>query len=491
MRIALKLTAVILCLLVIVLGMEAALRLREERQVLVRDVHHEQHLLGNALRSSIEIAWHTYGPEAARSVLRRAELAEGEVSIRMVEIANDAPESMRPVLPVSNLEILALGQEVSYTEQAKTPWVIYTYVPLHVPHKHTMALELSESMLEADVRLRRSAWRVAGTALILILSGGVLSMLVGEFMLGRPVRKLINRAQRIGEGDLSHPGPAQRRDEMGELKQAIASMVEGLSAARRKALEETEGRLVAQKQLRHSERLATVGTLAAGLAHELGTPLQIVSGRARMIELDKVSSNDGRRNAEIIRQQCKRMEKIVRQLLDFARPSGSVRHDLKAGDVVRDVVSLLSPMADEHQVEICVEEHNNQASFRVEPELINQLLTNLINNAIQAMENGGVVSVSIDSLEKQPPVSTKLAKKVYVAIQISDQGKGIVPEQLLHVFDPFYTTKDVGQGTGLGLSVAYGIAQDHAGWIEVENRQQKGASFTVYLPALESNVLPS
>jgi signal transduction histidine kinase len=245
---------------------------------------------------------------------------------------------------------------------------------------------------------------------------------------------------------------------------------------------EVSRRESAVEQLRHADRLNTVGKLASGLAHELGTPLNVVAGRASLIASRRVAGDEACKSAEVIVQQTERMSAIIRNLLSFARRGGARKSPLDLSRLVRETVALLEPLAKKQGVEIHVMNGTPHVA-PVNAGELQQVLTNLVMNAVQAMPKGGVVRVTLE----QGPVPAdhgraSRSSTPYARIRVKDEGTGIAPDVLPHIFDPFFTTKDVGDGTGLGLSVTFGIVRDHGGWIEASSTLGEGAEFVVYLP---------
>ena len=267
-------------------------------------------------------------------------------------------------------------------------------------------------------------------------------------------------------------------------------MCEKLSAAQVRVADEMAGRVAAVEQLRHADRLKTVGRLASGVAHELGTPLNVIAGRAGMISSGKLSSAEAAQSAEIIRSQSQQMTQIIRQLLDFSRQNSPRRVAVDLSSVIRQTVGLLMPLAEKREVTIEAGGVATGLIGRIDVGQIQQVLSNLLINAIQAMPSGGVVKIVADRRALESGESAPLthpnedeAVEEYLVITIEDEGDGINQEHLDHLFEPFFTTKDVGEGTGLGLSISYGIVQEHGGWIEVQSEAGQGSTFAVFLPA--------
>jgi signal transduction histidine kinase len=320
---------------------------------------------------------------------------------------------------------------------------------------------------------------VTGTTFLL---GAGMVVLLGAQVVGRPLRLLLEKTRRIGKGDLSGPIQIRRHDEFGELATAINSMCEQLVDAQNKAHEETTRRIAALEQLRHADRLRTVGRLASGVAHELGTPLNVVGGRASMIAAGKLSDEETINSAQIIKSETDRITNIIRQLLDFARPNTPQRTPVEMRQLANRTIDLLGPLAEKRGVTIGHVAEGQPLTCNVDSGQMQQVLTNLLVNAVQAMSAGGKVSVELRRQQVQPPDTVNAPPGEYLLVSVRDEGAGIAAEDMEQLFEPFFTTKQVGEGTGLGLSIAYGIIQEHGGWIDVQSEVGQGSCFTVYLP---------
>jgi signal transduction histidine kinase len=203
--------------------------------------------------------------------------------------------------------------------------------------------------------------------------------------------------------------------------------------------------IAALDQLRHADRLTTIGKLASGIAHELGTPLNVVSGRAKLISRE-TNDESLRQNALIIAQQADRMANIIRQLLDFSRRRASNKSPTDLVALARRSLELLQPLAQKRGLTLKVAPVNEVMCADVDPGQIQQGLTNLVINAIQAMDRPGEIEVVVGRREVRPPHEIDAAPGEYFSLSVRDQGQGISAEHIDHVFEPFYTTKDVGEG---------------------------------------------
>jgi len=235
------------------------------------------------------------------------------------------------------------------------------------------------------------------------------------------------------------------------------------------------------EQLRQTERLGVVGMLAAGLAHELGTPLNVILGYAELLSSDRATTQMRETATATIIAQTEKMTTIVRGLLDFSRQGAGARTPINLRALARDATALMRPTARQKNVEIV--EVGGQDVFALGNQTeLEQVLVNLIMNGIHAMPGGGTLRVGAYEERGGPEVSGSMPPPSFVCLEVEDHGVGIPAENLHRIFDPFFTTKDVGEGTGLGLSVSYGIVSEHRGRIHVASTVGSGSRFSVYLP---------
>jgi signal transduction histidine kinase len=260
----------------------------------------------------------------------------------------------------------------------------------------------------------------------------------------------------------------------------FASIIWTLAALRRHVERERLQHRAAVDHLRHAERLNVIGTLAAGAAHELGTPLNLIAGAAEMLGEGEPTRPKVDRLTRLILEQTDRITAIVHHLLDFGRRAGTAVAEVELDRAVDGAVELLSSTARKHGVTISV-----AASAAPTPRVrgnrreIEQVVSNLLLNGIQAMPRGGELGVATRLEHRRDAGGTE---RTFAAIAVTDEGQGIAEADLPCIFDPFFTTKGVGEGTGLGLSVSYGIVRDCGGTIEVASTPGRGTTFVVLLP---------
>ncbi len=228
--------------------------------------------------------------------------------------------------------------------------------------------------------------------------------------------------------------------------------------------ERAEHRLTVD-QLRHADRLNVIGTLAAGVAHEIGTPLNVISGSAELIAFAKTPAERDEM-ALAIREQTERISAIIRHLLDFGRRGGTKTTSVELGDLARSAIALVAPIARKKSISLVVEPCAERVVVEGNVAELEQVFCNLILNGVQAMSGRGTITLRTGTSG---------------TISVEDEGPGIPVDVLPHIFEPFFTTKGVGEGTGLGLSVSYGIVADHGGTFEADSTR-RGARFIVHLP---------
>jgi two-component system NtrC family sensor kinase len=277
----------------------------------------------------------------------------------------------------------------------------------------------------------------------------------------QPLNRLMAATRRIAEGDFAPITPRRRyRDEFSELAMALNHMIHQLAHR--------------QELLVQAHKLKAVGTLTAGVAHELNNPINNIMLTASMLEEDYADLSDSDRLDMVkdLLEQADRSRMIVRNLLDMARESEMKTDLLQVHDLIEEVLQLTSNQIKLSKVKVDRRFATNLPAFHGDRQQINQVFLNLVLNAIDAMPDGGVLTVTTGFAEERD----------YTKVEISDTGAGIPEHVLLNVFDPFFTTKPTGKGTGLGLSVSLGIIRKHGGDIRVRSKMNEGTTFTVLLP---------
>jgi signal transduction histidine kinase len=387
-------------------------------------------------------------------------------------------------LPPVERAAVARGEEVVWRDgNSDPPGWLHAVSPVRAGGRVVGAVDVAEPPPDLRTHVRRTIRATLLTTLALAATMMLMTLLVGAWVVGRPIAGLINQARRVAAGDLGARSIPRQRDELGALTRELNRMLDRLEGAAEEVRTSTRERFDALEQLRHAERLTTVGRLAASVAHELGTPLNVVTGRARLIVEDERGT---RAHALIIIDQAERMTKIIRQLLDYARRRPPQKGEQDLSRLAADVLPLLATLASKKSVKLEFHAEVNAAPVTADATQVQQALTNLIVNAIQASADGATVDVTLRAAGSRQPANGRADGKPTAAdtfeLAVRDHGPGMPPEVLARVFEPFFTTKPIGESTGLGLSVSYDIVDEHGGWIEADSAPGRGSRFSMFLP---------
>ncbi|MBI4861645.1 MAG: HAMP domain-containing protein [Candidatus Riflebacteria bacterium] len=317
-------------------------------------------------------------------------------------------------------------------------------------------LELSLPMDDLEDSLRRNRTVLIGSAATAVLLGGLLLWQVLARWLKGPLRLLLGGIQHVAAGDLKFHVSAESADEFGDLARAFNAMSTRLAAA--------------QEGLIRSERLISMGKLAAGVAHEINNPLTGILSYGEDLRDDMPASDPRRKSCEIIVTEALRCRRIVRDLLEFASQGQQTLTLLPPDALVSRSVDVLIRQADFRNIVFERQIEPGLPSFEVDPVQIQQVLLNLLVNARQAMPLGGKITIGARATSPE-----------HVELFVQDEGCGILPEVRERVFEPFFSTKG-GKTNGLGLPVCLGIVQQHSGTIDFESIPGHGTTFRIVLP---------
>jgi signal transduction histidine kinase len=468
MKLVHKLTLVLLLGISSVLAVNGYLRVRREVAALRADRVREHRRIGVALGAAFAAVWQKEGRDSAMEMLAHANVPGDDLLVRWVTAP---PERMdaAPGEPVTVNEDDGHGRSIRHTT-----------LPIRLSAADAGVLDLSEPLVGERRHVMSILADSVRKTVVLVLLMALLSASTGAWLVGRPMQLLAAKARRVGQGDFSGPLGLRRRDEVGELAREMDAMCAQLVEAHGRTAAETAARIEALEQLRRGDRLMTVGQLASGVAHELGTPLNVIGVRASMVADGETTLDEARECARVIMRSADQMAQTIRQLLDFARPRGPERAETDVRAVVQRTLALLAPIAGKKGLTLSLDEDTARAVAMVDGGQLEQVCANVIVNAIHATEPGGRIELHVEPEHASPPDGAGAIDAV--CIRVRDDGAGIAAEHLPHIFEPFFTTKDVGQGTGLGLSVAYGIVREHGGWMTVESAPNQGTEFAIHLP---------
>jgi len=366
--------------------------------------------------------------------------------------------------------VLAKGKKWTDRAFVVSDWYITAYEPIEDIFGERVGM-LYVGVLEAKYADMRS--KALSVLVLIIVAGMLLAIGLGyilEKKIMTPVHRLIKAGHQVSEGSLTPEIGPISKGEIGVLQNTFQDMVAAMG--RRRA--------AAENRLLQSEKQASVGRLAAGVAHEINNPLTGVLTYTHMLLRRKDIGDDIRSDLQTIAESTERVRKIVKGLLDFSRQTKLDQEPTEINRLIRTVISAMENQALIKGVSIEFDSGEDLPMLTLDRNQFQSVLVNLIINALDATEPGGSIRVSTGI-----SLSASDAGKKGVEIAVTDTGCGISPEDLDKLFDPFFTTKEVGQGTGLGLSVSFGIVQRHGGTIRVQSEVGRGSTFTIWLPVGE------
>lgn len=488
MRLGTKLSLWLTVALVLTLSMYALNTLGQRRYSLIQQMRDETLSVGTALALPLEGALRDREYARLQTYLDASEqigeiyglyLADAGGAVRLqtqgAESIVDASLVREALVHDRNEdEFVSLGDLPIYM----------LYLPIHISDSEiagvlVVARSLANLQNELD-QLQRSILATVLFLLVVLLLG---SMFLIHQSVTHPVNLLVTAVQEIGGGNFRYRTPIPRGAgrEIVVLGAAIEAMGRRLEEEHQRLDEETAKRVSLETRLRHADKLATLGQVAAGLAHEIGTPLNIIGGRAEMASRRLNDPDKAAEHLQTIRTQVDRINETVQRLLNVARRQEPKRQHLTLVSILTEVIALLDPTAAKGQVSL-----HFQALSRGEvygdAELLQQVFTNLIMNAIQASPARSRIEITLQPVTAAP-AGLDLLTRPYFELSVADQGPGIAPEMRTRIFEPFFTTKPAGSGTGLGLAICAGIVKEHEGFIRVGENPSGGARFSVFLPA--------
>jgi len=361
----------------------------------------------------------------------------------------------------------------------------------HDKNQKLLGVLLTDFSLQAiDNRISSQIANISFYIMVLvIIIAVVLSIILWRIVL-KPLTSLTMGMQRVSTGDLEQKVDISSDDEIGRAASTFNSMTKELKIARhrmekwtesleKEVAEKTNEIKQAQDKLIQAEKLASLGRLTADVAHEIRNPLSALGGFGRRL-LKSVTDKKQRDYAKIIVSEADRLEHVLSDVLTFSRETKFHFNKTQMNGIIEKSVTFFKEICEEQGIDIKVQYETNLPVL-IEEDQLAHAVNNLISNAIDAMPDGGSLTVIIRN-EKANDIT-------YVGIHISDTGEGIPEETLPLVFEPFYTTKKIGHGTGLGLPISRKIIEEHGGFIQAKNRSEKGLTVSIYFPYQSDAVL--
>jgi len=493
-----RLVLLLVLALMVITGIYDYLRLVRERERLVHQTRTDERIFAETLALAVSRNIRRGGTteelkELLDDLLSRPGLVavviydpEGQQVASNVAPGAPAPEldeavraTLRSRLPVSALLATESGQLLRHVQ------------PFRWPGRRTGALEVRQTLEEMEGEFRRAA-RESVLSRLVVLALFVLTLVgLTRWNIARPIRALIAAARAVGRGDLSQRIRVRRRDEIGQLAEEFNRMAGNLQAAHDEALRQNEERLRLEQEVHQSQKLAEVGMLAAEVAHEIGTPLNIISGRAEVLDRMLAAGAGERRHLDVILKQTERISGIIRALLDYTRPRRPSLRPESVIPILGRVADFLLERSRRRGVRILIDLPVGLPRVLGDADSLQQLFLNLLMNALDASAPGSTIVVGTGPEPLLPPegrgrIVRGKAEKPCLSVHIVDSGKGLTAEQLNHVFEPFFSTKMGGQGTGLGLPIVEEIIRAHRGELEMLSLPGQGTEVIVRIPLADA-----
>jgi signal transduction histidine kinase len=485
--------------LVLTLGVASFIGERVAARALENSLRERTVDLARTIADELALSPHTDTDRAARQLgailTRRRGLRSAQLAIRhgremkVIHVAFGEEGAVLNTTADSSASIPTTTQVALVDDGGSRSWRVE--LPLRDGAGRTygaLRLEASLSQAEEIATSERSVFfLVAGIGAALL--AGLFSIILGHW-LTRPLTRLAGAMEAVASGAIDEtkvPG-TDRADEVGVVARGLSGMlarvrrfnselqgkvdeaVAGQARKNRELAEVNQLLVEARRDLTTKERLAALGQISGTIAHELGNPLNAISGHIQLLARDPASPPDTRAGLETVEREVKRMTSIIRRFLDSARALAPVPEDVDMALLLEEAVTLSVPVDARGRIEVHREVSPDAAHVRSDPGLLRHVLGNLIANAVDAMPDGGTLTVKASR------------DGTTVSVTVNDTGVGLGPEERRHLFEPFFTTKPRGKGTGLGLSISREIASALKGRIEVDSTPGRGSRFTLSFP---------
>jgi two-component system NtrC family sensor kinase len=494
-RISYKLIAAVGSVAIVIIGIFAYLILNAHQRQLIAEMERSAHQLSETVKSSTKYDMLLNQRESVHRIINTIGQQSGIEKVRifnkegaiifstdsldigkMVDKKTEACYACHAAdQPLERLPISETARIFKTETQARTLGIINPIYNepscwqgdchAHAANQKVLGvLDITMSLAEVDRGMAASQMRLLTFAIIAIAAVSLIIYLLVQGLVLKPLSQIVAATKHVATGDLNYTIKLKKRDEIGALAQSFNDMTGQLAET--------------QRQLYQSEKLASVGRLAAGVAHEINNPLTGVLTYSSYL-LKRANGNaEMKDDLEVIVRETKRCREIVKGLLDFARQSPPEKSRVEVNDIIQQATRILENQLAERRIKFEKILQPNLPALMADGNQIQQVLVNLLVNASDAIgDNGGAITITSELLGA-PDASR-------IQIKISDTGCGIARENLEKIFEPFFSTKGK-KGYGLGLAVVWGIIEKHNGKITVESEVGKGTIFKIVLPAENS-----
>lgn len=484
-RLASKLAFGVIAASAAVIGASGVHHLRSENVELRSAAEQEFRILGAALQVALENALRDHQDRDIGVILDRIDVRDASIDIFVLDPAggltqhSSGGEPHRSFVEPLVEQVRAGGPPVvrfiGDTEQLAGAWSLRTDTGTSLG---TLAIAKPLGELRSDLAATRRA--ILLSFAIQLATIALMVWWLVRVWVHRPLAEVARGMRAVRAGELSARVPSPRRDEIGALAEEFNAMAADLDATRHQLAAETEARHVMEQGLQRVDKLVTVGQLSAGLAHEIGSPLQILNGRARNLLERADASDEVKRQAGIIVQQSDRVTRIVEQLLGFARRSAPRMADIHLPATIRAVLDLLEPEARKRRVTLAFEPAPALPTVWADADRVQQIVLNLVNNAIKAAKPRGTIRLGLAPSSFHHVAD--MPERASIRLVVEDDGIGMQPDAAARAFEPFFSRWPDSQGTGLGLAVVKAIVDAHGGTITLASTPDTGTRIEVQLP---------
>jgi signal transduction histidine kinase len=455
-------------------------RLQRERQAFLAQLRREAALVARAVEGPLELWLRTGFRNELELLLADIRVAKDASCVGLYDqagrlVARAHPQDEEPACT----ETLGAPEPEQEVLSRWNPFGSFTIlVPLvrDAERLASLKLVLPSSSITEPIRRQRNVVIVERALTLAALA--IVLWLAIWLAITRPLRQLMRAIEDISRGNLNTRARVRARTEIGALAVAFNRMAGRLREAQEQGRAAEERRIALEHQLRHSEKLATIGQLASEVAHEVGTPLNVISGRARILSRELGGGDPRAEHSDIIRTQVDRISRVIRRFLRLGRPAEMQRRPVALQTVVEEVSAFLAPELRRRQLRCTVSAPADLPKVEADPDALSQVLLNLLMNAMTAVSPGGQITLEARAA---PAPGGQDDRCPGVELRVRDSGHGIPAAVVPRIFEPFFSTRP-GQGTGLGLTICRDIVREHGGCIDVDSAPGAGTTVRVWLP---------
>jgi two-component system, NtrC family, sensor kinase len=492
LRLGTRLTIYLSLIIIIAMSGYGYYHIMSRRDILIRKMKAEVRSIGRTLKVSLEKVSLTREMEYVQDLIDAVEEDEKTLGVvvyhqgkGLVFRSRSLGDGLDPYLEAIKKSIQEGLPQEEFGVYKKVSIFSYAFPLRDKRGKNIGGVSILQHTSFMDEDIKKAKWNIF-VMILLVIGGAVTLILLGmRKWISQPISQLINGIRNMARGNLNIRIDLKRGDELSELSKEFNQMAFDLKEAQDRIIREGETKLELERSLRQSEKLAAIGQLASGLAHEIGTPLNIISGRTELAQRRLDDKELVQKNLVTIAQQTERITKIIQQLLGFVRKKRPEQKALGINLLLGTTLNLLDQQIRKQGIRVVKDLKEDLPSMIGDPDQLQQVFLNLILNAVQSMPDGGELRVCA-TYEQISKEGLEDGQREYVMVCVGDTGIGMEKEVLQNIFNPFFTTK--GTGTGLGLMVSQGIIQDHEGWIDVQTEIGKGSVFKVYIPCFSGEV---